>query len=153
MNAPANHASAAGCLPDLTPYLAQLDQHGYAVVPPEVTGVSAAMIDELVQQLLDKSEELIGCKFSVEEGPERPLGYGDFRGFLERISGAEPSQFPLMQLCTYHRVFRDLAVNPVATALIDYLFGAGGEAAQDDLYKIGAAARSSPAASARTTAS
>ena len=29
-----------------------------------------------------------------------------------------------MQLCTYHRVFRDLAVNPVATALIDHLFGA-----------------------------
>ena len=121
-------SSAASGLPALTPYLEQLDEQGYAVVPPDVTGVSDSMIDDLVQHLLDKSEELIGCKFSVEEGPERPLDYGDFRGFLERISGAEPSQFQLMQLCTYHRVFRDLAVNPVATALIDHLFGAGGDA-------------------------
>ena len=131
MNHPANCSSAAaGCDSDLSQYMEQLDEQGYAVVPPEVTGVSTAMIDELVQRLLDKSEALVGCKFSVEEGPERPLDYGGFRGFLERISGAEPSQFQLMRLCTYHRVFRDLAVNPVATALIDHLFGAGDDAAR-----------------------
>ena len=124
MSHPANHASAPTSGPDLTPYFEQLHELGYAVVPPEVTGVSDSMIDELVMRLLDKSEELVGCKFSVEDGPERPLDYGEFRGFLERISGAEPSQFQLMQLCTYHRVFRDLAVNPVATAIIDHLFGA-----------------------------
>ena len=124
MNRSANDPSVPRCGPDLTPYFEQLHEQGYAVVPPEVTGVSDSMIDELVMRLLDKSEELVGCKFSVEEGPERPLDYGEFRGFLERISGAEPSQFQLMQLCTYHRVFRDLAVNPVATALIDHLFGA-----------------------------
>ena len=60
-------------LPELTSYLEQLGEHGYAVVPPEVTGVSASMIDELVRRLLDKSEELIGCRFSVADGPERPL--------------------------------------------------------------------------------
>ena len=124
MNRSANHPSAPRRDPDLTPYLEQLHELGYAVVPPEVTGLSDSMIDELVMRLLDKSEELVGCKFSVEDGPERPLDYGEFRGFLERISGAEPSQFQLMQLCTYHRVFRDLAVNPVATAIIDHLFGA-----------------------------
>ena len=123
MNRSANDPSAPRCGPDLTPYFEQLHELGYAVVPPEVTGVSDSMIDELVMRLLDKSEELVGCKFSVEEGPERPLDYGEFRGFLERISGVEPSQFQLMQLCTYHRVFRDLAVNPVATAIIDHLFG------------------------------
>ena len=131
MNHPANCSSAtAGCDSDLSQYTEKLDEQGYAVVPPVVTGVSTAMIDELVQRLLDKSEALVGCKFSVEEGPERPLDYGGFRGFLERISGAEPSQFQLMRLCTYHRVFRDLAVNPVATALIDHLFGAGDDAAR-----------------------
>ena len=60
MSSPANSPSAANGLPDLTPYLPQLDEQGYAVVPPEVTGVSASMIDQIVQQLLDKSEELIG---------------------------------------------------------------------------------------------
>ncbi len=123
MNRSANHPSVPRCGPDLAPYFEQLHEQGYAVVPPEVTGVSDSMIDELVMRLLGKSEELVGCKFSVEDGPERPLDYGEFRGFLERISGAEPSQFQLMQLCTYHRVFRDLAVNPVATAIIDHLFG------------------------------
>ena len=129
MNDPASRSSAPGCLAELAPYFEQLDEQGYVVVPPETTGLSTSTIDELANRLLDKSKELVGCKFSVEEGPERALDYGDFRGFLERISGAEPSQFQLMQLCTYHRVFRDLAVNPVATALIDHLFGAAGDAA------------------------
>ena len=129
--------SPANALPDLTPYFQELDERGYAVVPPAVTGVTMAMVDELVQRLLDKSEQLVGCKFTVEEGPERELDYGGFQGFLERISGAAPSQFQLMQLCTYHRAFRDLAVNPVANALVDHLFGAG--------VDIGVGAPSSPA--------
>ena len=104
----------------------ELDEQGYTVVPPEVTGVDGSMVDALTERLLEKCELLIGCKFTVEHGPERELDYGEFRGFLERISNATPSQFQLMQLCTYHRVFRDLAVNPVATSLIDHLFGTTG---------------------------
>ena len=107
-------------------YRRELDEQGYTVVPPEVTGVDGSMVDALTERLLEKCELLIGCKFTVEHGPERELDYGEFRGFLERISNATPSQFQLMQLCTYHRVFRDLAVNPVATSLIDHLFGTTG---------------------------
>ncbi len=110
----------------LQPYIEQIDEQGYAVVPPEVTGVTMAQVDELVQLLLDKSEEYIGCKFTVEGGPESDLDYGDFRGFLELRSGATPSQFQLMQLCTYHRAFRDLAVNRAGTALINYMIGSFG---------------------------
>ena len=50
------------------------------MVPPEVTGVTLAQVDELVQLLLDQSEEHIGCKFTIEGGPESDLDYGDFRG-------------------------------------------------------------------------
>ncbi|MYE84159.1 MAG: phytanoyl-CoA dioxygenase family protein [Gammaproteobacteria bacterium] len=110
----------------LRPYVEQIDERGYAVVPPEVTGVTTAHVDELVRLLLDKSEEYIGCGFTVEGGPECELDYGDFRGVLELRSGATPSQFQLMQLCTYHRAFRDLAVNPVGTALIRYMIGSFG---------------------------
>lgn len=110
----------------LAPYVEELDEQGYAVVPPDVTGVTEDDVDELVTRLLEKSEELIGCRFTVENGPECELDYGDFPGFLERFSGAKPSQFQLMQLCTYHRVFRDLAINPVAVTLIHHLFGTEG---------------------------
>ncbi len=124
MSSNAEQLEATTTKPGLDPYVRQLDEQGYVVVPPAVTGVTAPMVDELTQRLLDKSEELIGCKFTVQDGPQSKLDYGDFRGFLELMSQAKPSQFQLMQLCTYHRIFRDLAVNPVATALIDHLFDA-----------------------------
>ena len=125
MRAPTEEPIDAIAELDLQRYTEQLDEQGYALVPPEVTGLTTAMLDDLTQRLLDKCEELVGCKFTVQDGPQCKLDYGDFRGFLELMSGAKPSQFQLLQLCTYHRVFRDLAVNRVANALIDYLFGTG----------------------------
>ncbi|MCE2459732.1 MAG: hypothetical protein J4F38_03015 [Pseudomonadales bacterium] len=97
----------------LEPYVLELELNGYAVVPPSVTGVTEEQIDTLTQLLLDKSAELVGCRFTVEDGPECELDYGGYKGIIERMSGVEPSQFQLMQLCTFGRAFRDLAVNPV----------------------------------------
>ena len=105
----------------LNKYIAELEMNGYTVVPPSVTGVSIAEIDQLTDLLLKKSEELIGCPFSVESGPEAELDYGDYPGTLELMSGVKPAQFQLMQLCTFDRAFRDLAINPVAIALMEYL--------------------------------
>lgn len=105
----------------LNNYIAELEMNGYTVVPPSVTGVSIAEIDHLTDLLLKKSEELIGCPFSVESGPEAELDYGDYPGTLELMSGVKPAQFQLMQLCTFDRAFRDLAINPVAIALMEYL--------------------------------
>ena len=105
----------------LNKYIAELEMNGYTVVPPSVTGVSIAEIDHLTDLLLKKSEELIGCPFSVESGPEAKLDYGDYPGTLELMSGVKPAQFQLMQLCTFDRAFRDLAINPVAIALMEYL--------------------------------
>lgn len=105
----------------LDKYIAELEMNGYTVVPPSVTGVSIAEIDHLTDLLLKKSEELIGCPFSVESGPEAELDYGDYPGTLELMSGVKPAQFQLMQLCTFDRAFRDLAINPVAIALMEYL--------------------------------
>ncbi len=99
----------------------ELDLNGYTVVPPEVTGVTQGDLDALTRGLLAKSEELVGCSFSVHDGPACELDFGDYRGTLELQSRVKPSQFQLMQLCTYGRPFRDLAVNPVAVALMRYL--------------------------------
>ena len=105
----------------LDKYIAELEMDGYTVVPPSVTGVSTEDIDHLTDLLLKKSEELVGCPFSIESGPEAELDYGDYPGTLELMSGVKPAQFQLMQLCTFDRAFRDLAINPVAVALMEYL--------------------------------
>lgn len=107
----------------LEKYVLEIGLNGFTIVPPEVTGVTMQQIDQLTGLLMDKCEELVGCKFSVEDGPEAELDYGDYRGTLEQLSGAEPSQFQLMQLCTFDRAFRDLAVNPIASALMRHILG------------------------------
>lgn len=107
----------------LEKYALEIELNGFTVVPPDVTGVSEDVIDHLRDLLLEKSEELVGCRFSVEEGPACELDYGDYKGTLERQSGVKPSQFQLMQLCTFHRAFRDLAVNPVASQLMQLILG------------------------------
>ena len=104
-------------------YVLDLELNGYAVVPPSATGVTGVEVDLLTRLLLDKSEELVGCPFSVEEGAAAELDYGDYKGILERFSGAKPSQFQLMQLCTFDRAFRDLAVNPAGVALMRHMIG------------------------------
>ena len=40
------------------------------MVPPEVTGVRMAKVDELVRLLLEKPEEYVGCRFTIEDGPD-----------------------------------------------------------------------------------
>lgn len=106
---------------ELEHYAHQLDLDGYTVVPPEITGITEADIDALTRGLLERSSALVGCRFTVEEGAECALDFGNYGGTLELQSGAKPSQFQLMQLCTFGRPFRDLAVNPVAVALMRYL--------------------------------
>ena len=107
----------------LEPYIKELDEQGYTIVPPSITGVSSEQIDELTQLLLDESEKHVGCKFAVDDGPECELDFGNYRGVLEKASGVKPTQFQLAQLCNIHRAFRDLAVNPAGTAILHHLIG------------------------------
>ena len=109
----------------LAQHFAELDEQGYTIVPPAVTGVTDADVDLLVALLLEKAEALIGCAFTVADGAAAELDYGDFKGVIELQSRATPSQFQLMQLATYHRAFRDLAINPAAVALMDHMIGDG----------------------------
>ena len=112
----------------LKPYIEELDEQGYTIVPQDVTGVTKAQVNELVQHLLDESERKVGCKFTVEGGAECELDYGDYQGTLELLGGGgvKPAQFQLFQLCNIDRCFRDLAVNPAGTAIVHHLFGIGG---------------------------
>ena len=104
----------------LEPYIQEIDEQGYTVVPPSITGVTEEQVDQLTQLLLDESEKYVGCKFTVEGGSECELDYGDFPGAIEQISGVKPAQFMMVQLCKIHRAFRDLAVNPAAIAIVNH---------------------------------
>lgn len=107
----------------LAEFIRELDTNGYTVVPPSVTGLSDDDIGLLTDLLLKKSEALVGCEFSLEGGADNDLDYGEYRGMLELQSNAKPSQFQLMQLCTFDRAFRDLAVNETAVTLMQHMIG------------------------------
>ena len=107
----------------LEKYVLEIELNGFTIVPPEVTGVTEDKVDYLVDVILQKCEELIGCKFDVAQGPEYPLDFDDYGGTLERLSRVQPSQFQLVEICNYDRAFRDLAVNPVASCLIRHILG------------------------------
>ena len=57
----------------LAPYIQEIDEQGYTVVPPSITGVTEEQVDQLTQLLLDESEKYVGCKFTVEGGSECEL--------------------------------------------------------------------------------
>ena len=120
---------AAGAL-GIAEYAETLAEDGYVIVPPEVTGVTPKVIERLTELILAHSEKLVGCPWSVEDGPAQDITFGGFPGTLELMHAeaqapVEPAQFQLMQLCKEDRAFRDLAVNRVAAALINTVIGLG----------------------------
>lgn len=106
----------------LEPFVLELEIDGLTVVPPEVHGVPLAAFDAMADWLLEASEGIVGCRFTLEGGPEAEVEVPDGATRLgER--GGENTQFLLPQLTRSHRMFRDLAVNPVAVALARYMIG------------------------------
>ena len=110
---------------ELEAFLLQLEVDGLCVVPPEKTGVDPETIRAIREQLLCEAEELVGCRFDLETGPEAELTMNTDDNVIARSTGddGEPTQFLVQQLCARHRLFRDLAINPVALALIRHLIG------------------------------
>ena len=109
----------------LQEYVLALEVDGLAVVPPEVHGVPMTRIDDMAAWILARAEEMVGCRFDLETGPTEELTFETDSNVLAELSGdqGEPSQFLIQQLARQHRMFRDLAVNPVAVALIRHLIG------------------------------
>ncbi|MBM37218.1 MAG: hypothetical protein CL460_08620 [Acidimicrobiaceae bacterium] len=110
---------------ELEPFVLQLEVDGLCVVPPEKTGIEPETIRAIGEQLLLEAEEIVGCGFSLNKGPEAPLTMSADENVLARFSGdhGEPTQFLVQQLCARNRLFRNLAINPVAVALIRHLIG------------------------------
>lgn len=109
----------------LQEYVLQLEVDGLAVVPPEVHGFPQARLDEMVDILLAQAEKMVGCAFSLDRGPHAKVDFPADAFSLSAFSEetGELSQFLIQRLASLHRVFRDLAVNPVAVALIRHMVG------------------------------
>lgn len=111
-------------------YALELEEQGLTIVPPEATGVSDDKFDDATEAILKRFTEITGgCPISVEQGPMGELDFGERR--KSRFPGTEddaptPTQILVPQLMKLDRCFRDLAVNPVANALIDFIVGPEG---------------------------
>ena len=109
----------------LAPYVLDLEVNGLTILPPEVHGVAGDCFDRMLDFVLERAEALVGCPFSLARGPHAELEFTPNPGSLIGYTGDEnvPTQFLLQTLGRIHRVFRDLAVNPVAVALMRHMIG------------------------------
>lgn len=111
----------------LEPYVLELELEGLTIVPPEVHGVSLRRINQLAKRILDEAESMTGVRFDLTKGPLDELEFPKSSQDLARLSDAaddhQPTQFLIQQLGRIDRMFRDLAVNPVAVALIRHMIG------------------------------
>ena len=110
---------------DLEEFVLQLEVDGLCVVPPKKTGVGTDTISAIRDQLLVEAEQTVGCGFDLDDGPDAALAMTADDNVLAHSAGdrGEPSQFLVQQLCARDRLFRDLAINPAALALIRHLIG------------------------------
>lgn len=109
----------------LESFVLQLEVDGLCVVPPEKTGVQPETIKAIRDHLLSEAEQIVGCGFDLNAGPDIPLTMSPDENVIARFSGdsGEPTQFVVQQLCARDRLFRDLAINPVGLALIRHMIG------------------------------
>ena len=109
----------------LETHVLELEVDGLTVVPPEVHGVAMDRFDGMVELLLAKSAQMIGCRFTLDRGPHADLEFSPNAAGLSAVDkeNRKPGQFLIQQLGRHHRLFRDLAINPVAVALMRHMIG------------------------------
>ena len=113
----------------LEPYLLDLESNGLTIVPPEVTGVTDALLDRCTEVLLAEFTRMTGCPISLENGPEGELEWPDGTDRIMASVGLPPEPKPsvmlMQQLLQRDRCFRDLLTNPQVDALVSSLIQGG----------------------------
>ena len=115
----------------LEKYAEELERDGLTIVPPEVNGFGVDRIDEIVELILARAREMTGCTFTLDGGPQQELEFPKWEFTpkqLERIKArgldadeAKQAHFLIQKLTQQHRLFRDLALNPVSLALQNFM--------------------------------
>ena len=100
--------------------VADLDAHGYTVIPPELAGPSG-LADRLLEAVMDVAERRNDVRPDLETGST----HEGFKGRFGAMFGSGDSPIgDLMQSILFEdRVFEEALMNPVLLALSSYMCG------------------------------
>ena len=106
----------------LESYVADLDAHGYTVIPPELASPNG-LADRLLGAVMDVAERRNGVRPDLETGST----HAGFKGrFAALARGGDSPIGDLMQSLLFEgRVFEEALMNPVLLALASYMCGYG----------------------------
>lgn len=102
----------------LAPYVADLDAHGYTVIPPAIAAPNG-LGERLLNAVLEVAERRTGTRPDLATGATH-AGYG---GRYAKDGGDSPFGELLHALIFEGRVFEEALMNPVLLAMTTYLCG------------------------------
>lgn len=105
----------------LESYVADLDAHGYTVIPPELATPNG-LRDRLLEAVLDVAERRNGVRPDLETGSTHAGFKGRFSALLGS-DGDSPIGDLMQSLLFEDRVFEEALMNPVLLAMATYLCG------------------------------
>ncbi len=106
----------------LEPYIADLDAHGYTVIPPELASPKG-FSDRLLQAVVEVAERRNGVRPDLETGSTHAGFKGPFAAAFG--SGDSPIGDLMQSLLFEDRIFEEALMNPVLLALASYMCGYG----------------------------
>ncbi len=105
----------------LEPYIADLDAHGYTVIPPEVASPDG-LAERMLTAVLDVAERRNGVRPNLDTGDT----HANFKGRFAAFSGADgdsPIGDLMQSILLEDPVFEEALMNPVLLAMATYLCG------------------------------
>lgn len=105
----------------LETYIADLDAHGYTVIPPEIAS-PGDLAERMLTAVLDVAERRNGVRPDLETGSTH-AGYKGRFAALAPKDGDSPIGDLMQSLLFEDRVFEEALMNPVLLAMATYLCG------------------------------
>lgn len=105
----------------LETWVADLDAHGYTIIPPEVAAPDG-LAGRLLETVLDVAERRNGVRPDLEQGSTHAGLKGRFAAFLTE-GGDSPIGDLMQSLLLEDRVFEEALMSPVVLAMATYLCG------------------------------
>ncbi len=105
----------------LEAYVADLDAHGYTVIPPELASPNG-LADRLLDAVMDVAERRNGVRPDLETGSTHANFKGRFAA-MSRGGGDSPIGDLMQSILFEDRVFEEALMNPALLALASYMCG------------------------------
>ena len=105
----------------LEPYIAELDNRGFVVIPPEIAS-PGDLHKRLLENILDVAEKRSGIRPDLDGGKTHEFFKGRFEGYAD-TEGDSPIGEYFQSLIFEGRAFEEALMNPVLLAMTTYLCG------------------------------